>query len=359
MPSNEALDALRPHSTSLTPVHGRAVTRGVLFAAQCSKTLTVHSDRAWSPTCVVPPLMPDPAITLCTSEQLAILGPVAGIVAVCDSPVTVEQIVSSPAFVTWPESASMLSLALGEDTTGTHQGHNLPVAASRLLEAPYRTSVVLSGPVSGTALAAGSSLSQHAGKPEASAVPLAAESLWRRLIDALPGEVWTGSLPTVRPSARTAWPTLVPARPPHSWLAKAIHKVKGVTPRQTTLLRAGLYLMHDFMDESHSQSQSMEGDRDADLWHAIMHRREPDYGNAKYWCRRVAQHPIFGDLVAQAVPILDRAGISGFSSTTWDAARFVDLCERVEREESPANLAAREVQWLEMSLHLAHCSRGR
>ena len=155
------------------------------------------------------------------------------------------------------------------------------------------------------------------------------------------------------------WPALAPARPQLSWLAKAIHKVKGVTPRQTTLLRAGLYLLHDFLEESHSQSQSMEGDRDADLWHAIMHRREPDYGNAKYWCRRVAQHPIFGDLVAQAVPILVRAGISGFSQTTWDAARFVDLCERVEREESPANLAAREVQWLEMSLHLAHCSRGR
>ncbi len=302
--------------------------------------------------------MPDPAITLCTSDQLASLGPVEGMIAVCDSPVTVEQIASSPAFASWPESASILSLALGEDTTGTHQGHNLPAAASRLLEAPFRTSVVCQR-VSGTALAAGSSLGQHAGEPAASASPLTAETLWRRLIDAAPGEVWTGSLPTVRPAARNVWPTLVPARPQHLWLAKAIHKVKGVTPRQTTLLRAGLYLMHDFMDESHSQSQSMEGDRDADLWHALMHRREPDYGNAKYWCRRVAQHPIFGDLVAQAVPILVHAGISGFSPTTWDAARFVDLCERVEREESPANLAAREVQWLEMSLHLAHCSRGR
>ena len=279
--------------------------------------------------------MSHPVITLCTSDQLASMGPVEGIVAVCDSVVTVEQIAASPAFATWPESAAILHLALGEDTTGTHQGHNLPSAASRLLEAPFRTSVVCQR-VSGTA-----------------------ESLWRRLIEATPGEVWTGSLPTVRPAERTMWPALAPARPQLSWLAKAIHKVKGVTPRQTTLLRAGLYLLHDFLEESHSQSQSMEGDRDADLWHAIMHRREPDYGNAKYWCRRVAQHPIFGDLVAQAVPILVRAGISGFSQTTWDAARFVDLCERVERENSPANLAAREVQWLEMSLHLAHCSRGR
>ncbi len=282
------------------------------------------------------------AVTLCSSDQFALIGSVEGIVAVCDSPVTVEQIASSPVFQSWPESASILHLALGEDITGTHQGHNLPVAASRLLEAPFRTSVVLCR----------GSLSE-------SALPLTAESLWRRLIEAAPGEVWTGSLPTARPLTRTVWPALAPARSSLTWLAKAIHKVKGVTPRQTTLLRAGLYLLHDFLDESHSQSQSMEGDRDADLWHAIMHRREPDYGNAKYWCRRVTQHPIHGELAAQAVPILARAGITGFSQTTWDAAKFVDLCERVTHEDSAANLAAREVQWLEMSLHLAHCSRGR
>jgi hypothetical protein len=306
--------------------------------------------------------MPHLAITLGSSDQLALIGSVDGVVAVSDSPVTVEQIASSPGFASWPESASMLQLALGEDTTGTHQGHNLPVAASRLLEAPFRTSVVLcrgSLPVSGTALAAGSSVGERSEEPAASAVPLTAESLWRRLIEAAPGEVWTGSLPTARPSARTVWPALAPARPHLAWLAKAIHKVKGVTPRQTTLLRAGLYLMHDFLDESHSQSQSMEGDRDADLWHAIMHRREPDYINAKYWCRRVTQHPIHGELAALAVPVFARAGITGFSQTTWDAARFVDLCERVAHEDSPANLAAREVQWQEMSLHLAHCSRGR
>jgi hypothetical protein len=283
--------------------------------------------------------MPHPVITLCSSDQLASLGPGEGLVAVCDSAVTVEQIASSPGFASWPVSASLLVLALGEDAAGTHPGHNLPAAVSRLLEAPYRTSVVVFRRVSGTALAA--------------------ETLWRQLIEAAPDEVWTGSISTVRPSPRNIWPALVPAPLQHAWLAKAIHKVKGVTPRQTTLLRAGLYLMHDFLDESHSQSQSLEGDREADLWHAIMHRREPDYGNAKYWYRRVGPHPIFGELASQAVPILTEASISGFSQTTWDAARFVDLCERVEREDSPANRAAREVQWLEMSLHLTHCAMGR
>jgi hypothetical protein len=155
------------------------------------------------------------------------------------------------------------------------------------------------------------------------------------------------------------WPELAPTRSAEAWGATAIRAVQGETARQTTLLRSGLLLMHDFLDESHVQSQSMEGDPDADLWHAIMHRREPDYGNAKYWCRQVGAHSVFRELAQQAAPILSAAGATGFSSDEWDAIRFVDLCQRVERESSPLNRAARQVQWIEMSLHLSHCLRGR
>ena len=49
---------------------------------------------------------------------------------------------------------------------------------------------------------------------------------------------------------------------------------------------SGLYLYFCAYDQSHSISQdisSVEGS----FWHGIMHRQEPDPGNAGYWFRRV------------------------------------------------------------------------
>ena len=278
--------------------------------------------------------MSEPAITLCSSPELAAIGPVKGVLAVCDSPLAVEQISAALAFQSWPDSSPWACLSLGDDSDP------LPPAIRCLVEPPFRRYVVL---CRATSLPPGSSID--------------ADALWKQLIET--PDVWTGAVAGVSPVSRAAWPSLAPRLPGHSWLEDAIDSVRGVSPRQTTLFKAGLYLIHDYLDESHTQSQSMEGDRDADLWHAIMHRREPDYGNAKYWCRRVGSHPVHDQLAPVAAPILARASVTGFSSTRWDAFQFVDLCERVEHENSPANRAAREVQWLEMNLHLAHCARGR
>ena len=54
---------------------------------------------------------------------------------------------------------------------------------------------------------------------------------------------------------------------------------------------SALWLRNDFLDESHQISQSIET-ATGSYWHGIMHRREPDFSNAKYWFRRVGSHPI-------------------------------------------------------------------
>src|SRR5580698_8226196 len=65
---------------------------------------------------------------------------------------------------------------------------------------------------------------------------------------------------------------------------------------------SGLWLLHDFLDESHAISQDLSS-ATGGFWHAIMHRREPDPGNSKYWWRQVGQHPVL-DLLRVEAPVV-------------------------------------------------------
>jgi hypothetical protein len=110
--------------------------------------------------------------------------------------------------------------------------------------------------------------------------------------------------------------------------------------------RAGLWLYFDFLDEAHQISQADEADPDHNFWHAVLHRREPDAWNSKYWWRRVGPHPVLDRL-------RERAAGLGFRFTTPEA--FVDLCERVRGTGTDAEGLARRVQLLEWQLHFDWC----
>jgi hypothetical protein len=94
---------------------------------------------------------------------------------------------------------------------------------------------------------------------------------------------------------------------------------------------AGLWLRHNFLHESHEISQEIHTNTGS-YWHAIMHRREPDFGNSKYWWRRVGVHPVFIELLPAAREIAGRArGVKQaaelMDQSAWDPYRFVDWCE--------------------------------
>jgi hypothetical protein len=118
---------------------------------------------------------------------------------------------------------------------------------------------------------------------------------------------------------------------------------------------AGLWLRHDFLDESHHVSQQIETPTGS-FWHGIMHRREPDHENAKYWFRRVGCHPIFAALAEAARELSDELGAPDKELSTqiaWEPLRFVDLC-RQARPGSPMETLCQRIQRVEWELLFDH-----
>lgn len=129
-----------------------------------------------------------------------------------------------------------------------------------------------------------------------------------------------------------------------------------LTPLHRGTLEAGLRLLHGDFDGSHAAAQALEGRgrwKHADYWHAILHRREPDPGNAGYWFRRVGDHPLFARLAEVAGQIaapfprlqeLQRRGAMG----RWDPLLFIDLCDQSLTLTEPERQCLRILQYHEL-----------
>lgn len=124
---------------------------------------------------------------------------------------------------------------------------------------------------------------------------------------------------------------------------------------------SGLWLRHGFLTESHTISQGIPT-QSGSYWHGIMHRREPDYENAKYWFRRVGNHPVFVELhefarqTAAAQPALERL-VYLRSADTWNPYAFIDACRAVEGGTGPDESTCRLIAEFEWQLLFDYCYR--
>jgi hypothetical protein len=147
-----------------------------------------------------------------------------------------------------------------------------------------------------------------------------------------------------------ALPAVMPLGPgtPDRAAADRLRRLALPDVRDPVMARAclaGLWLRFNFLDESHTISQDVDTP-EGSAWHAIMHRREPDPSNSKYWWRRVGSHPVIARLAAEC-PAL------GYDYST--PADFVDFCERARRRGTTEEGLAIRVQELEWRLLFDWC----
>ncbi|MGJ3244165.1 MAG: hypothetical protein ACFE0O_14570 [Opitutales bacterium] len=116
---------------------------------------------------------------------------------------------------------------------------------------------------------------------------------------------------------------------------------------------AGLWLRHHFLDTSHEISQRIDSDPTGSFWHAIMHRREGDFGNSKYWFSRAGDHPACADITREVMKLPDHDGFprakQALAGDGWDAAGFVDAVQEALDSRDSAKItflqAVQEIEW--------------
>ena len=175
-----------------------------------------------------------------------------------------------------------------------------------------------------------------------------AEGFWTLIRTAEPPELGPGPRPGVLP-----FPVL--AGRFDTW-AGAVNLGERIAVR----LRATAYLHHDHADPAHDLVQDLT-DPDGALIHGILHRREPDYWNAKYWFRQAENHPIFPHLTARMHKIESASGHQSLLgrltlSGTMDPHALVDEVEAVAHRPAhdPEVWFLRLVQLVETECLAAH-----
>jgi len=138
----------------------------------------------------------------------------------------------------------------------------------------------------------------------------------------------------VTPELAELGPGPRPGIQPEAALTRAVEAGlagRKLASERQQLVRALVLLWHDHLDTAHRLAQEIEN-ADGAFVHGIMHRREPDYGNAAYWFRRVGGHGAFPALAKRTAGLLDAGEKELLAELVrdgeWDPFGFIRACER-------------------------------
>jgi hypothetical protein len=128
---------------------------------------------------------------------------------------------------------------------------------------------------------------------------------------------------------------LLRLRPAEPGSTEAILRIRNASEAELTggavladatyprLIRASLFYAYDAINESHRIVQEI-GNNLASYWHGMLHRREGDFENARYWFRRTGKLGLFGEMHARAAEVSPLMG----RQENWDPYLLVGQCEQ-------------------------------
>jgi len=122
---------------------------------------------------------------------------------------------------------------------------------------------------------------------------------------------------------------------PNRGIAAAMPSLVEVLDKQVAAgpmrecLHAGLWLLGDDLDAAHRICQDVETAHGA-AWHAVVHRREGDFWNSKYWWRRAGGVRFEGlaEGIRAALPDGPAEVLACVRGGRYDGSSFVDIVER-------------------------------
>ncbi|MFN3193313.1 MAG: hypothetical protein ACE361_22570 [Aureliella sp.] len=120
-----------------------------------------------------------------------------------------------------------------------------------------------------------------------------------------------------------------------------------------SLAESALWLLVGDLHRSHDISQT-DGSAEGSFWHGIMHRREGDFGNSKYWFRRVGKHSVHTELANHIVrnqsELDSTLPLQSLGQANQLADVLVDLSSQAMNGNPESAQSLRKITWWEWQL---------